>query len=55
MEQVDELHVLIYILKDLKVDVYKSLQVATILVKLSVTWNDYGKKLLHSFDNFNVD
>ncbi|XP_019267223.1 PREDICTED: uncharacterized protein LOC109244570 [Nicotiana attenuata] len=55
MEQVDELLVLISRLKDFKVDVSESLQVAAILAKLPATWNDYRKKLLHSSENFIVD
>ncbi|XP_019263214.1 PREDICTED: uncharacterized protein LOC109240977 [Nicotiana attenuata] len=55
MERVDELLVLISILKDFKVDVSESLQVAAILAKLPASWNDYRKKLLHSSEDFNVD
>ena len=41
-------------LLNLKVIIPKSLQVGTIISKLSTTWNDYSKKLLHSIEEFTI-
>ena len=55
MEQVDELLVLVSRLKDFKREVSEQLQVATVIVKLPTTWNDYRKKLLHNYEDFSID
>ena len=55
INQMDEFLVLVSKLKDLKVDVSNQLQVATLIAKLPVTWNDYRKKLLHTIEDFITD
>ena len=55
MEQVDELLVLVSRLKDFKIEVFEQLQVAAVIAKLPTTWNDYRKKLLHTFEDFSID
>lgn len=46
MDQVDELLVLISRPKALKEGISEQLQVTVVIAKLSITWNDYKKKLL---------
>ena len=55
MEHVDELFVLVSRLKDFKREVSEQLQVAAVIVKLPSTWNDYRKKLLHTYEDFSID
>ena len=39
----------------MKVDISELLQVGIILTKLSPSWNEYRKKLLHTIENFTLD
>ena len=55
MDQVDELLVLVSRLKDVKIEVFEPLQVAAVIAKLPTTWNDYRKKLLHTYEDFTID
>ena len=55
MDQVDELLVLVSRLKDVKIEVSEPLQVAAVIAKLPTTWNDYRKKLLHTYEDFTID
>ena len=55
MNQVDELQVLVSKLKDLKVEVSETLQVAVIIAKLPQSWNDFRKKLLHTSETITID
>ena len=48
LDQVHELQILASKLKDLKVEIPESLQVAAIIAKLPPGWNDYKNKLMHS-------
>lgn len=54
LDQVIELQILKSKLKDLKVEVSESLQARVIIAKLSPSWNDYRKKLLHSSKCFTL-
>ncbi|KAH1047263.1 hypothetical protein J1N35_038047 [Gossypium stocksii] len=55
MNQVHELQVLISRLRELKVAIPELLQVGVIISKLSSSWNNYRKKLLHMAKNFTVE
>ena len=55
MDQVDEFLVLVSRLKDMKIEVSEPLKVAAVIAKLPTTWNDYRKKLLHTYENFTID
>jgi hypothetical protein len=48
MNQVHELQVLIFKLKDLKVEVLEALETIGIIAKFPLSWNDYRKKLLYT-------
>ena len=48
VDQVHELQILVSKLKDVKVEVPKSLQVGGIIAKLPPSWNGYMKKLQHT-------
>jgi len=48
MNQVHELQVLIFKLKDLKVEVLEALETGGIIAKFPLSWNDYRKKLLYT-------
>ena len=55
LDQVHELQILVSKLKDLKVDVSGPLQVREIIAKLPPSWNDYRRKLLHSYESFTLE
>ena len=55
LDQVHELQILASKLKDLKVEIPESLQVAAIIAKLPPGWNDYRNKLMHSSESFTLD
>lgn len=55
LDQVHELQVLVNRLHDLKVVLTEDFQVGAIIYKLSSTWNDYRKKLLHMQEDFTVE
>jgi hypothetical protein len=55
MSQVEDLLVLVSRMKDLKVEVFKSLQVAASIAKLPTTWNDYRKKLLYTLEDLTLN
>lgn len=55
LDQVHELQIVVSKLKDLKIDIPEPLQVGAIIAKLPPSWNDYRKKVLHSFESFTLD
>jgi hypothetical protein len=55
MDQVHEIQMLISKLSDLDIKVPDSLQVGAVLSKLSSSWNEYRKKMLHSTNNYTFE
>jgi len=47
LDQMHELQVLVYKLRDLSINIPESFQVGAIIAKLPPSWNNYKKKLLH--------
>ncbi|XP_072058273.1 uncharacterized protein [Arachis hypogaea] len=55
MDQNHKLQILVNRLCDLQVVIPESLQVGTIILKLSSSWNGYRKKLLHLGEDFTIE
>ena len=55
IDHIDDSLVLVSRLNDWKVDVSESLQVAAVIAKVLTTWNNYRKKLLHTYEDLTMD
>ena len=55
LDQMHELQILVYKLRDLSINIPESFQVGVIIAKLPPSWNNFKKKLLHMSEDLTLE